>query len=62
MGRKSKGCIYQENHNPGNNRPRKLRYVAEIHFRGKRLRFRSTNPTNVQAWLQEVKSVIAKCK
>lgn len=59
---KSNGCIYQEYYNPGNNKPRKQRYVAELKYHGKRFRFRSTNPMNVDAWLQDMKAKIADGK
>lgn len=51
------GCIYSEwqnNCGRGVARAGRLRWVGEIHIRGKRYRFRSTNYANVAGWLQKM--------
>lgn len=59
MNRKDKrGFIYKEFYSPGLNKPRKWRYIAEIHHNHKRYRFRSTNEMNVSAWLADMNAKI----
>lgn len=57
IGSMRKGCIYSEwqnNLGRGGVRAGRLRWVAEIHIRGKRYRFRSTNYANAAGWLEKM--------